>query len=309
MRTTDAREPMMVFVADLHISKNAPVARSAEPDWFEAIKRQWKPIADLGLPICIAGDIFDRWAVTPEEMHFAIELFSGLEIYAIPGQHDLPNHGYKERYRSGYGVLEACGAIQNMQEVTKPITSLYLHPFPWGHALKPCAELYKQYVNSIHIAVCHAYCWCAGHNFPGAPSAGKYTHHRTKLTGFDIAVFGDNHKGFIQPCIGDKPFVLNCGGFMPRKNDERRYTSYYGLLYSDGEMERYTLPHEKDKWLDETAYDEIIDKAVDMTDLVHMLEGLTGEALDFTDAVEQFIKSNMFTDGVRECIKDALVKG
>ena len=38
---------LAILCSDIHLSHNAPVARSAEPDWYIAMKRPLDEIADL----------------------------------------------------------------------------------------------------------------------------------------------------------------------------------------------------------------------------------------------------------------------
>jgi hypothetical protein len=125
----------------------APVWRSAEEDWLEAQRRPLKEVRELQnehqcVVIC-AGDIFDRnrkisdgWDAPAELINFALEeLPDGM--YAIPGQHDLPNHQYIDIGRSAYWTLVKIGKIKNIApgHFTNIGPYLQLFGFPPGYSI------------------------------------------------------------------------------------------------------------------------------------------------------------------------------
>lgn len=303
-----------VLLSDMHLSQTAPVARSAEPNWFDTIRRQWKPISETArkhdIPIVIAGDIFDRWNVSPEVINLAIELFTDLEIFAIPGQHDLPNHNYDQMHRSAYGVLTKSHVIENLppKQYIEIIfndsrmgkdNNLILYGYPWGYEPRP---IKPRPSNSIHLAVVHKYLWIDGVGYPGAPEETRLTKNTVKmLQGYHAAVIGDNHQHFH-----DK-HIFNCGGFIPRKSDERHYTPCYGVLWSDSRITKHLLPTETDKWISTFNHKEIA-KQNNLTDFVGMLESLGGEQLEFTSTVKLYLDKNRVTGRVKELVLEVLEK-
>jgi len=115
--------PNVVAVAcsDIHFSHSAPVARSAEPDWYAAQERAWRQVEDLAsehkVDIIIAGDIFDKWHAnkTPQLINWTIAQFQcSRMIRAIPGQHDLPDHRLDQRHHAAYGTLMAADVIDDL---------------------------------------------------------------------------------------------------------------------------------------------------------------------------------------------------
>src|SRR5690242_10190233 len=98
-----------VAIADIHLSVDPPRFRSVEENWLEVQKKYLEQVFSITwnngvpVPLLIAGDIFDRAAPTPEIINFALDVFGKSRasyIYAIPGNHDLPNHRYEEMDRS-----------------------------------------------------------------------------------------------------------------------------------------------------------------------------------------------------------------
>ena len=284
-------KPIAILCSDLHFSQNAPVARSAESDWFVAQERSWNQIRDRAnqddLPIIIAGDIFDHWKSSPELINFVLCLFSGLRIYAVPGQHDLPNHRYDEMNRSAYGTLVQAGVIKEI-EPQEPfsIGEMTLYGFPWGYEIEKSKG---RNGNRLNIAVVHKYCWKDVH-YLGVSKDSHVEAFGKKLKGYDLAVFGDNHGGFLS--CSDDCIVLNCGTMMCRKSDEKNYQPHYGILYDDFTVARVPFDTSKDKWLDQKETESLVDKALDMSNLVSELESLGGDALDFKEMLLRYMESS-----------------
>ena len=118
MRPED--EVIAIVCSDIHLSHKPPLARSGEPDWYVAMARPLNELrglhSDYGVPVVIAGDIFDRWNSPPELIRFALDnLPKG--AWVIPGQHDLPYHDYGALNRSALGVLIKADWVPNLSEI------------------------------------------------------------------------------------------------------------------------------------------------------------------------------------------------
>lgn len=247
--------PVAVLASDIHLSHRRPKCRQG--DWYGAMASHLKELEDAAtdysdweLPIIIAGDIFDHWDAPPELIEFAIRHLP--KCYAVPGQHDLPNHDYGQIRRSAYGALMAAGVIQNL-EPGRPyrfpaINAKYLQltGVPWGHTIPDIPEIENEWDQPINLAVVHAYIWDRKRSsYDGAPDDKSLGHYLPKLANYDAAVFGDNHKGFLAKRDESWPegrlqSVLNCGGFMRRKSNDE-WAPKIGILYSDGSIKRATL--------------------------------------------------------------------
>ncbi len=103
------KQVLGIFVSDIHFSEVAPVARSCEPDWLLAQKRYVDQLRSFqkkhNAPIFIAGDVFDKWNSSAHLINHILVWIAGLDIYAIPGNHDCPHHNYKQLGRSSYWTL------------------------------------------------------------------------------------------------------------------------------------------------------------------------------------------------------------
>ena len=270
-----------VVASDIHLSHNPPPARAGEPNWYDAMRRPLSQLRALGqthdAPIFIAGDIFDHWRSPPELINFAIEAVP--PCYAIPGQHDLPNHSAPDLKRSAYWTLLEAGNVQTLTpgEPTK-INGAWYYGYPWGCPPVPVAQRQD---NELQIAIVHAYIWAKQAGYAGAPEDARLPAWLPKLAGYDVAFFGDNHKGFSAHQ------VFNCGGFMRRKSDEADYRPAVGLLFDDGTTERCYLDCGADAF-QATANDTALPPELNLDEFFAELQSLRGTGLDFTEACRRY---------------------
>jgi hypothetical protein len=310
------REGDVVGIAcsDLHLSHKPPVARSAEPNWYNAMKRGLQELKDVKqkfhCPIIYAGDIFDTWNVCPELINFAIKnLPSG---YSIPGQHDLPNHDYDQAKRSAYATLCYAGVLNDIAPngfLTLPSCfgiNVSLHSFPWGKEIKP--NKYKSIdADQIHIAVVHSYIWAGTFKYKDAPTDQEYKHYRKSLEDYQVAVFGDNHKGFKVERNGTGD-IINCGTFFRRKADEINYQPMIGLILLDGSIVPHYLDTGPDLFIDAVEELAVLERELDASLLFEELRGLGLKIVDFREALEHWMEKMSVSKGVRSIILNAMEK-
>lgn len=295
-----------ILVADLHLSHTAPVARSSEPSWYDAMARALGELNDLAkdhhTPVICAGDIFDCWNSPPEIINFAIKHLP--KMYAIPGQHDLPHHRLEDIERSAYWTLVKAGVVSEIPPHRFTVIDqdkLVLCGFPWGIDVAKRAQKLSDR-EPLYIAVVHQYVWKLGSSYSDAPKGTHLSRFEKQLEGYDIAVFGDNHKGFIASTPNCT--VFNCGTFMRRASDEIGYKPQVGLLYDDGTVKSHHLDTSQDKI-------EVIEKTaanneLDITDFMAELNELGGDVLDFETAIKRYVENYGVTKPVREVIQRVL---
>jgi len=302
-----------ILCSDLHLSHKAPIARSAEPDWYEAMRRPLQELRRLerlyGVPVICAGDIFDRWNSPAELINFAMDNLPE-HFYAIPGQHDLPFHSLEDIEKSAYWTLVAAGRITNLPAVSilSKEPKLQIYAFPWGTEVKPREEIVTKHVHGVPLAVVHSYIWTSGNNYPGASKESRIGRWLKKLKGYSAAAFGDNHRGFHR--MGDEGYshVFNCGTFIRRKVDEMKYDPQVGLLTSNGEIIPYYLQTHEDVFIDIASALGLMEKAFDFEDFLNELGSLGDKALNFFEAVESFCKANKIDKQVVKIIQQSLRK-
>jgi len=258
--------------------------------------------------VLYAGDIFDKWNSPAELINFAMKHLPR-QLYAIPGQHDLPNHNLQELYRSSFASLTLSGSIDFAKMFG--INNMVVQCFYFGQKIEP-VESYSK--GTLDVALVHDYVWIGKHKYPNAPEekrlqqiakANKFIKH--KFYGYDVIVYGDNHKGFWTKV--DDTVVFNCGTLMRRKSDELDYKPMVGLLYSDGSVKPHHLDISKDVHLtvDEVKETEALEE-IDMEVFAEELRKLGSSALDFAEAMKEFWYKYKTKQKIQEIICKAMEK-
>jgi len=290
-----------ILIADIHLSHNPPAARAeTQTEWYDYMGESLGELSELqvkyNVPVLIAGDIFDKWDSPAELINFAIDRFPS-NVMAIPGQHDLPHHELGEMDRSAYGTLcrSNVRGFDNLTYPTALCDGWEVVPFPWGVALASLGEI-DEITNSKTIALAHHCVWSAtsGTGYKGAPEGGEWKRVRKSLAGFDVAVFGDNHKALTDSHVAVGPRIYNCGFFMPRNVKEKGIQPVAGLLRRDGYIGHHKLQtYKQAKWveIEDEAAPEEYDQ--DMADMLDKLEGQDDQRIDFREALERAIDSGI----------------
>jgi len=294
-----------IMASDIHLCHKKPIARSPEPDWYEAMSRPLEQLDRLclksGAPLIIAGDIFDRWNSNAELINFALEYLP--PCYAIPGQHDLPNHNMDDVGRSAYWTLVKAGKICDLSGEVITHGNVTMHGFGWNQSITPLPAK-KTIRGSIHLAVCHSYIYNKGNSYPGAPKELSVQGYTKNLLGYDAAVFGDNHKGFLDG------YLLNCGTFMRRKADEVDYSPQIGLLTNDGEIITVELDCSEDLFLERSADITMTEETlVGLLEFSRSLTGLSSDSVDFKVQLKQFMARNGTAANVQDKVMEAISGG
>lgn len=291
------------------MSQSAPVWRSPEPDWYAAMCRPLHFLYDLckkhSCPLVVAGDVFDKWNPPPELINFALKNFRAFGkfggVYAVPGQHDLPNHRYEDIKKSGYWTLVEAGVIENLPagETRALSRNFSVTGFPWKAILGLPSVKDDRVVN---LAVVHDYCWKDGHSFPGCPQEKHVEEHRRRLKGYTAAVFGDNHNGFLHS--RKDMDILNCGSLMRRNADQFGYETGCGLLKSDGRISYISVPHGEDKNLESADSYKLVQGSGSLEAFAEVLQGLGELTADFQESCKRYMTKNRIPDDVqREVMK------
>lgn len=317
-------EPIAILCSDLHLSIKQPACRA--DDWLSVqrdyllqvkdlactVKERWLGngnVTGRAIPILCAGDIFDRWNAPPELIRFALEHLPDGMI-CVPGQHDLPNHSFQEIHRSAYGVLLEAGKIQcaathRRTEVPSrshlSIGNWNIYGFAWGEEIAPHASGGWR----PSLALCHQYVWTVEASYPGAPEAAHLAQFAEPLKPYKVAVFGDNHKGFLKK-LKTGTTVLNCGGFIRRKSDEIDYQPHVGILRVDGMVELHKLDTSKDQFRTPEEMASAVE--VDMIGFVEELSRLGEHGLDFRESVRRAADSMDLPGAVKEKVLKCLTE-
>jgi hypothetical protein len=295
--------PIAILCADIHLSEFPPVARSAEPDWLAAQQRNLDEVRDLArsygnIPIICAGDVFDRWNSSAAIINWALDHLP--PMYAVHGQHDLPMHNQSDIRRSAYWTLVRAGVVTQIEPSYRiPDGDMVLFGVPYGVDIKPI----EKSGSAIHVGVIHSFVWQKGYSYIGAPADRHVSRRADSLRGYDVAVFGDNHQGFVVQC-GDTT-VCNCGCTIPRKSTEQFQQPCVGVLYSNGEVKRHALDTSQDKWIDE-SHSVVVGIEKDQEEMIRFVDGLRdvhSNAVDFKTAVIRYLDKHPTRPEVKKLVQ------
>lgn len=297
------KQIIAIACSDIHLTLTPPLARSQEPDWLAAQARPLTELKNLAekhdVPILCAGDVFDRWNCPVALTNWALDFLP--KMIAIPGQHDLPYHRLEDIRDSAYWNLVKHGTVLNLfPEKSHHMDNLVVQGFPWGTSLSKCP---KKIDKKIYVALVHQYIWIDGHSYPGAPEeskAGKEIWNK----GWDVVVFGDNHKGFMV--TNKKQTIFNCGALQRRKSDEIDYEPQVGLIYSDGSVEPFLLDCHSDIIEETTRKKEQSEENIDLDSFLEELGGLASTEIDFLEIVKHHMATK--SKSVQNIIIEALEK-
>jgi DNA repair exonuclease SbcCD nuclease subunit len=293
---------LAIVCSDIHLSHRPPLARSNEADWYEVMRDRLRLLRQhcgrARAPLIIAGDVFDKWNPPPKLINFAIQEFKAFpyNVYAIPGQHDLPDHDLGRMHESAYGSLRYAEAIIHLAERTlicadngtSRTSSLFATPFQWGQELEPCEADAVDGV--VHCAIIHKYVWMKGHGYPGAPVEASAKQTAKQLTGYHVAVFGDNHKSFMA--ADGKLDILNCGALLKRKSDERDYRTSIGFITDQGTVLRKELKNRrKEEWLDIPDL-PTTEENIELQLLLRELANIGDAAINFEETVHAALEGH-----------------
>ena len=304
--------PIAVLCSDLHLSHQAPIARSGEPDWYEAMARPLREMGNLAsrldVPIVCAGDVFDTWRPPPELINFAMDNLP--EMYAIPGQHDLPMHSIDLIHRSAFWTLAKHGVVNFRHQVglhgdrehSEPDVLLLLYAF--GEKVDPARNISFPDAGNRLVCVTHQYLWCDGAGYPGAPDAAKVGSKQKQFKGYRLVVSGDNHIPFE---INGSPPIFNCGGFMRRKSDEQNLKPSIGILFDDLHVERHYLDISQDVFQSFGASTRSVGADV-LRSFIDELGQLNINQLDFEKAIEVVLQQGDWSPEVKSVLREALTK-
>lgn len=224
-----------IFCGDIHLRLTKPIART---DAFTiSMWLKFQEINKLALqhdcPVLCSGDFFDTWKVTPELLSETIDRLTA-KWFVIYGDHDLPQHSYKLRHKSGLTTLAKAGAVTIVEN--------------GGHGsnknngkLKDPKESFE--IKGKKLFLWHILTWQNELPYPGCKTSNAKKLLK-KYPQFDCIVTGDNHKPFIEKYKGR--ILVNVGSMMRTRADQIDYKPAVWLYYAKtNEVKPAYLPIEE----------------------------------------------------------------
>lgn len=277
-----------IFFSDPHFSLTPPPLRSLEKNWFAAMLRPLEEIKSIQkthhCPLFCCGDIFDRWNSPPEIINWVMKNLPN--IHCIAGQHDLPEHNYKQIERSAYHTLINALTIDHIEHRQCHLFAnkdIVLEGFSFG---KKCGHLSTK-ERRFRIALIHQYNWIPNASHDGLLTEAQHVGiHRKEFESFDFVFSGDNHIPFEYD-LGKTLFV-NCGSIIRRKTTDLKWQPSIWLLRKDGKVQRYKLDTSQDSYLETEEVTELEKNSYDNIDIGTLIKKLGRLGHDVLDVKETF---------------------
>lgn len=237
------KKPTILITSDWHIRSDSPENRKKDFLRQQEIKIDF--ILDVanqyGVPIIIAGDVghIPKWENQILEKYIRkFKNFQGT-IFAIPGQHDLPNHRLDKLNESGLGVLIASKVITNLKELK--YNKLCVYGYPFGQPIKLIPRLEgARNIAIIHSLISKSKLWDKQENFISAKTLLK------KMPCYDLIISGDNHQSFIERY--EERLLINPGAIMRMSISQIEHIPKIYLWYKeDNTVKEIKIPIKEGK--------------------------------------------------------------
>jgi len=290
-RTKTNKNPSDILTSDMHLREDAPTCFTG--DWDQ---EQWKAVELVrGLqqqykcPVIHAGDLFHHWKPSPSLLSQALWFLPG-DFYTVYGQHDLPQHNWELRSKSGLNTLKVAGKLKVLNECH------------FGQEPKKGSLLIPNGNPDRNILVWHHLTYITP-PFPGA-TGGNAQAILKKYPQFDLIVTGDNHQSFYTEYEGR--ILVNPGSLTRQTADQIDFKPRVALWYAEtNTIEWVYLPIQKGVITREhIAHKEERDARIDA--FVSKLDGDWEAGMSFEENLEEFFNKNQVRDSVKQIIYKAM---
>lgn len=263
-----AEQPILVCSSDWHLRSVTPVSR-AEKDWYAVMEQRITQIKTRypEIPCLVSGDFFDRPDPPSSLVSWAIGFLKGMELYTIPGQHDLKDHRYAARDDGAYGALVKAKVIRDLPALTwthigtmRRGCSIYSQP--WNHYQLPDEPV----TGCVRVCSVHKYVWVDHHSkHPGASEDHSLARMAEYNNHFDAVSIGDNH------CTWSVSRFCNHGSLFSLTSAQLTHVPKLLEVYADGTIKVVPFPETDPQWQSSA----LAEKATSVIESLNTIETVT----------------------------------
>lgn len=294
MERTKVKKPDAILTSDWHLREDTPTCFTG--DWYS---EQWEAVQSIfdlqvkyNCSVLHAGDLFHHWKPSPWLLSKTM-FFLPKQFYTIYGQHDLPQHNWELRDKSGIYTLQQAGRLNVL--------------FGCHYGYKPDGENMTEdpmigLGTDKGILVWHHMTYIQP-PYPGA-TGGNARQILLKYPQYDLIVTGDNHQSFS---IGHEGRLLVNPGNITRQNaDQIDFQPRVALWYADtNTIQWVNLP------IQENAITrEHIEKQEERKNraeaFIQLLDGDWTAGMSFEENLERFKDLNKIRPAVMDIIYKSL---
>lgn len=284
----NSRTPDLILGSDWHLREDQPVSRT---DDFE--EAQWNKIDQVAslqrkfnCPVFHAGDLFHHWKPSPYLLAKSKQHLPK-DFWTIYGQHDLPQHNFELRNKSGINDLE----VSNFATVPDGGN--------WGQDPKTHIE-----IKGRKVVMIHRFVW-DGEKIPW-PGCEELTARQVlaKYPEFDLIVTGDHHKPFTQALKGR--LLVNCGCLTRQEASYANHKPRVWLWYADTNTVEEHFLEASSGVVSRDHLERRKEKDQRMEAFITRISEDWEVGVSFEDNLERFLKSNKIKSTVKELIYKAI---
>lgn len=293
-RTKVNRIPDAILTSDWHLREDTPTCFTGD---FQ--KEQWDAVKFINhlqemheCPVIHAGDLFHHWKPSPWLISQVLQFLPN-KFYTIYGQHDLPQHNWELRNKSGIQAIEMADRLSVL-----PRVHYGQRPEDFQYPDKIGIENWLMLSNSRNILVWHHLTYQTK-PFPGA-EGGMAAGILRKYPQFDLIVTGDNHQSFTEEYEGR--LLVNPGNLTRQVADQKDFKPRVYLWYAntntvtsvylpiqEGVISREHIEVKEER---DARIDAFVSRLTDEWDA----------SLSFEDNIERFCEVNSVNPKVKEII-------
>lgn len=286
-----------IAIGDMHLRDDQPPSRT--DDFWKTQEEKVSRLKEIQyhmgeIPILQPGDLFHKWNPSHYLVQWCIWNLPK-QFISVPGNHDLPNHNFELRNKSGFGVLESAVFNYYVPDYCCDLSFGNIHRFHYGK------ESYKpKHTEEVNIALVHAFVYKEKEPFPGctAPKARQFL---KQFKGFDVIISGDNHQQFEYQT--DDQLLINPGCFTRQRYDEKdTVPCAYLVNVANREFEKIPLGAKKNVF--QIPFEENKKRKEKINLFVESLKEQKEIGLSFEDNLKAFIHENKVSENIQSKIQE-----
>jgi len=299
-RTKTVKKADLILGSDWHIRESVPVCRTDEEFFVDRLFGKIKFVKELAqkhdCPVLHGGDLFHHWKPSPYLLSRTMDVLPE-KFYSIYGQHDLPQHSMKEKYRSGIHVLETAGVL-------KVLAGAHWGDDPKTMEHPSFSVQYGPYDTDYRsVLVWHHMVWQGKRLWPGQtdPSAIAVL---KKYKNYDLILTGDNHKAFVEHHEGR--ILVNSGSLSRQSADQNDFLPRVYLYYANtNTVEPVYIPVANDA-VSRAHLERDEERNDRISAFIEKLDGEWQAGMSFEANLKEFFSSNKVRESVKEKVYKAI---
>jgi predicted phosphodiesterase len=284
-----------IFTADWHLREDTPTCYTGDfqteqwtsTDFISALQRQHE------CPVIHAGDLFHHWKPSPYLLSQAIKHLPR-NFFTVYGQHDLPQHSWDLREKSGIHTLERA-------ETLKVLNGCHFGQEPLDDK-DGVLRRFSMLTNTRNILVWHHMTYITP-PFPGA-TGGNAMNILKKYPAYDLIVTGDNHQSFYVEHEGR--LLVNPGSLTRQTAAQIDFKPSVYLWYADTNAVKQVFVPIEEGVISREHIEVVEQRDARIDAFISRLDGQWDTAMSFEENLERFKEANNISTSVINIIYKAI---